>query len=144
MPAPYFTQLDTNPDAVPSFFDKHFPGVTEYITPAALISSFKSNPHLPLISIKCHPYHYADAVVIVGDAAHAMVPFYGQGMNAGMEDVNVLFSFLDKKAAQGNVIGETDPEVVKRNRTQALAEYSAFRATDVHAINDLALQTTLK
>jgi kynurenine 3-monooxygenase len=71
--------------------------------------------------------------VIVGDAAHAMVPFYGQGMNAGLEDVRVLFSLLDKHDS-------TTPSGAKEQRALALAEYSELRTADAHAINDLALQ----
>ncbi|KAH8816392.1 hypothetical protein F5884DRAFT_775985 [Xylogone sp. PMI_703] len=144
MPAAYYAKLEAAPDSIPSFFDTHFPGVTNFITPEALISSFTSNPHLPLISIKCQPYHYADSVVIVGDAAHAMVPFYGQGMNAGMEDVRVLFSFLDKKEPRDNSVDTIDPKVIKRKRAEALAEYSAFRTTDLYTINELALQNYIE
>ena len=64
-----------------------------------------------------------------------MVPFYGQGMNAGLEDVRVLFSMLDKHQAS-----VYDPETTAFHRAQALAEYSSFRTTDAHAINDLALE----
>lgn len=76
-------------------------------------------------------------MVIVGDAAHAMVPFYGQGMNTGLEDVRVLFSILDKYA---DATDSNDLEVLAHQRALALAEYSRVRTVDAHAINDLALQ----
>jgi len=133
--------LESAPSQVPVFFDRHFPGVTSLIPPQELIDSFKSNPHLPLISIKCRPYHFGHSAVVVGDAAHAMVPFYGQGMNAGLEDVRVLFSILDKHARgesnRPDGAGSRSPEA---ERAAALAEYSAVRVPDAHAINDLALQ----
>ena len=131
---------------LPAFFDHHFPGVTSLIPPAELIASFQANPHLPLISIKCSPYHFAGSAVILGDAAHAMVPFYGQGMNTGMEDVRVLFSLLDKYSAGENGSAENDAmsldpvTAAATQRSQALAEYSAQRVPDAHAINELALQ----
>ncbi|RMJ10649.1 Kynurenine 3-monooxygenase [Fusarium kuroshium] len=144
MPSREFTDLENNPSSLPSFFDKHFPGVTDLIPGDELIESFKTNPHLPLISLKCKPYHYGSSCVIVGDAAHAMVPFYGQGMNAGMEDVRILFSILDKHA---QIEESNDPSnqsttstAAAFERSLALAEYSAVRPFDAHAINDLALQ----
>lgn len=133
MPSAHFQHLEQDPAAVPSFFDEHFPGVTTLIPQSTLIASFTDNPHLPLISIKCHPYHYSYSAVIVGDAAHAMVPFYGQGMNAGLEDVRVLFETLDKHA-------HTPSSNTVHQRTSALDEYSRVRAPDAAAINDLALQ----
>ncbi|EHL01825.1 putative Kynurenine 3-monooxygenase [Glarea lozoyensis 74030] len=53
-----------------------------------------------------------------------MVPFYGQGMNAGLEDIRILFEILDKYPS----------------RAEALAKYSEYRKEDAHVINDLALQ----
>ncbi|KAI0141525.1 FAD/NAD(P)-binding domain-containing protein [Xylariaceae sp. FL1272] len=141
MPSSEYQPLEEDPSGIPAFFDLHFPGVTSLIEPSELISSFKSNPHLPLISIKCGPYHFSSSAVILGDAAHAMVPFYGQGMNAGLEDVRILFSTIDKHA----IVETNDPANpgvmdAAHQRGKALAEYSALRVADAHAINDLALQ----
>ncbi|KAH8169141.1 FAD binding domain-containing protein [Sarocladium implicatum] len=143
LPSKQFAELEANPSSLPSFFDQHFPGVTTLISSADLISSFTTNPHLPLISVKCKPYHHGSSGVIIGDAAHAMVPFYGQGMNTGMEDVRILFSILDKHAhldESNDPSGDAEPADPVLQRTRALAEYSTVRAPDAHAINDLALQ----
>ncbi|KAI3319367.1 FAD/NAD(P)-binding domain-containing protein [Xylariaceae sp. AK1471] len=141
MPGSEFAILEADPSELPAFFDLHFPGVTSLIAPEELITSFQTNPHLPLISIKCHPYHFSSSVVIVGDAAHAMVPFYGQGMNAGLEDVRILFSIIDKYAtAESNDPNDRGAADVTFQRGMALSEYSTLRVTDAHAINDLALQ----
>ncbi len=141
MPGTEFATLEADPPELPAFFDSHFPGVTSLISPAELISSFQTNPHLPLISIKCQPYHFSSSVVIIGDAAHAMVPFYGQGMNAGLEDVRILFSIIDKHAST-ETNDPNHPEVSDAafQRATALNEYSTLRVADAHAINDLALQ----
>ncbi|KAJ8120601.1 hypothetical protein O1611_g10326 [Lasiodiplodia mahajangana] len=141
LPGSRFATLEADPSLLPAFFDSVFPGVTSLITPDELISSFQANPHLPLISIKCHPYHFSSSVVIIGDAAHAMVPFYGQGMNAGLEDVRILFSIIDKHAT-GEIqnLGDHGVDDAAFRRALALKEYSETRAVDAHAINDLALQ----
>ncbi|KAK6380162.1 kynurenine 3-monooxygenase, mitochondrial precursor [Exophiala oligosperma] len=124
-PVDLFSRLEKGPDsALLEVFDRYFPGVTDHIRPDDLTSQFKRNPHLPLINIKCSPHHFGDSVVIVGDAAHAMVPFYGQGMNAGMESVRVLFSKLDQS-----------PD----DAAGALAKYTAERTEDAHTVADLAL-----
>lgn len=119
-----FDQLQKSGKVV-EFFKEKFPGVVpELIGADELSKQFRDHQHLPLVSIKCSPYHYGDSGVIVGDAAHAMVPFYGQGMNAGLEDVRVLFDFFEK---------------YPRDRFKALAEYTKERMYDAHTINDLAL-----
>ncbi|KAJ4992695.1 kynurenine 3-monooxygenase [Stagonosporopsis vannaccii] len=119
-----FEQLEASGKVV-EYFSKNFPAVVpDLITEEDLKTQFSNNEHLPLISIKCTPYHYQDSGVIVGDAAHAMVPFYGQGMNAGLEDVRVLFEFLDR---------------YPNDRTRALNEYTKERTPDAQTINDLAL-----
>lgn len=120
-----FEELDASGKVV-EYFNLKFPGVVpDLITKDELRKQYATNQHLPLITIKCSPYHFGSSGVIVGDAAHAMVPFYGQGMNAGMEDVRVLFEFLDKY-----------PD----DRARALREYSQQRTPDAQTINDLALR----
>lgn len=120
-----FEELDKSGKIV-DYFHAKFPGVVpDLITEDELREQYTSNPHLPLITIKCTPYHYSSTGVILGDAAHAMVPFYGQGMNAGLEDVRVLFDCLD-----------AHPD----DRATALAQYSALRTPDAATINDLALR----
>lgn len=122
--------------------------MTSLISPENLVSSFKMNPHLPLISIKCQPYHYSHSAVILGDAAHAMVPFYGQGMNSGLEDVRALFSILDRHSSttssDDNITPIVNPSFIEYQREQALKEYSATRTVDGAAINDLALQNYIE
>ena len=129
LPSEHFTRLAESPSsALHSFFAENFPGVSpNLISPSDLEAQFNTNPHLPLISIKTTPYHYSSSVVILGDAAHAMVPFYGQGMNAGLEDVRVLYEHLDRHPST--------PE----GRASALQAYTTERTPDAHAINDLAM-----
>ncbi|KAL8905231.1 MAG: hypothetical protein Q9171_006742 [Xanthocarpia ochracea] len=139
-PESYFTALaPLSPEDFVSSFSKNFPGVCpDLISPKDLRQQFTENPHLPLLSIKCTPYHYKSSVVILGDAAHAMVPFYGQGMNAGLEDVRVLFNFLDAH----NVYDDSPNLATGRRarRERALNAYTAHRTPDAAAINDLALR----
>jgi kynurenine 3-monooxygenase len=124
-PASIFSRLQADPNVeLAKLFESRFPGVApELISHADLRDQFLRNPHLPLINIKCSPHHFGDSVVILGDAANAIVPFYGQGMNAGLESVRILFSKLD---------GISD-------RTTALSAYTCERVSDAHSIADLAL-----
>lgn len=152
-PPSLFTHLSSNPSTLLNFFIKNFPGVLpDLITRQALLKQFNSNPHLPLISIKCTPYHFKSSVVILGDAAHAMVPFYGQGMNSGLEDVRVLFNLLEtnglyydddplqeSKSTNNNSDGIPAP-LRDLRREHALAAYTEHRTPDAAAINDLSLR----
>lgn len=73
-----------------------------------------------------------------------MVPFYGQGMNSGLEDVRVLFSILDKHTStvlpDNTTTQVVNPSRISLQWEQALEEYSSIRTVDGAAINDLALQ----
>ena len=140
-PSAHFKSISESPEEnLQQFFDKYFPGVCpDLISISELQNQYRDNPHLPLISIKCSPYHYLSSVVILGDAAHAMVPFYGQGMNSGLEDVRVLFETLD----ENGVYSPNPPNsgaARESIREKALSEYTATRAPDAATINDLALR----
>jgi len=87
------------------------------------------------MSIKAKPYHYKDRAIILGDAAHAMVPFYGQGLNCGLEDVRVLDILLRNEGVDpaAQVTGED------KSLAKALAKYSERRHDDLVSICDLAM-----
>ncbi|RAH64339.1 kynurenine 3-monooxygenase [Aspergillus aculeatinus CBS 121060] len=148
-PADYYDTLSaSSPDRLIEFFDTNFPGVCpDLITPEALHEQFTANQHLPLISLKCKPHHYDASVVVVGDAAHAVLPFYGQGLNAGLEDIRTLFDILDRHGVYSNSFSpgmQDDPKHRREARRRALQAYTDQRAADTHAINDLSKQNFLE
>jgi len=106
------------------FFNENFRDSISLIGKERLVEDFFSNRALPLVSVKCFPYNVTNKALIMGDAAHAMVPFYGQGMNCGMEDCLVLEDALDK---------------FDDNLDMALEEYSRNRNPDAEAMCDLAM-----
>jgi kynurenine 3-monooxygenase len=130
-----FKELSADPSSLIPFFKENFAGVVpDLISEEDIKKQYNTNPHLPLISIKCTPYHYGSSAVILGDAAHAMVPFYGQGMNAGLEDVRVLYECLDQ-FLPSSTASQRD-----RLRGGALDLYTKTRTPDAQTINDLALR----
>lgn len=139
-PSAHYSALENaSPEELQGFFNLHFPGVCpELIDPEELGEQFGANPHLPLISIKCNPHHFGSAVTILGDAAHAVLPFYGQGLNAGLEDVRILFEELDKHGVYD--AGATSISTINLRRQTAFQSYTDKRCADTHAINDLSKQ----
>lgn len=117
-------QALTDREALLSFFNENFRDSINLIGEEKLVSDYFSNKALSLVSVKCSPYHVKDKAVILGDAAHAMVPFYGQGMNCGMEDCRVLDEAFDRN---GDDI------------SKALEDYSKQRNPDAEAMCDLAM-----
>uniref|UniRef100_A0A224YU54 Kynurenine 3-monooxygenase n=1 Tax=Rhipicephalus zambeziensis TaxID=60191 RepID=A0A224YU54_9ACAR len=107
-----------------SFFDKYFPDAVPLIGPDHLVKSFFAVKASPMVMIKCKPYNVSDKSLILGDAAHAMVPFYGQGMNAGFEDCCLLNELLDAHGHNLSVIFD---------------QFTETRNPDVEAMCDLAL-----
>ncbi|MCX2681174.1 NAD(P)/FAD-dependent oxidoreductase [Galbibacter sp. EGI 63066] len=115
-----FDSLDTEAK-VGCFFEEHFNGVKDDIP--NLIRDFFKNPTSALMTIKCEPWVYWDKVALIGDAAHAVVPFYGQGMNAGFEDIMVLSQLMEKYGDDWEMIFSTYQKERKPN-TDAVAELS--------------------
>ena len=76
---------DINSDEeIKAYFNRYYPDVIP-LAPT-LLEDYQSSPTSALLSVRCRPWTYKGKVVLLGDAAHAVVPFYGQGMNAGFED----------------------------------------------------------
>lgn len=141
-PSAHYIALENAPQDLHAFFDLHFPGVCpELIEPEALSEQFNLNPHLPLISIKCKPHHFSSSVAILGDSAHAVLPFYGQGLNAGLEDVRVLFEHLDQHGVYNKDISVYTRSV---RRQAAFQAYTDHRCEDTYAINDLSRENYLE
>eukprot|EP00842_Homolaphlyctis_polyrhiza_P000888 jgi/Hompol1/17/HPOL_002706-RA len=141
MPWEKFNAIKTDKDLI-DFFEKTFPDAVPKIGKAFLVQEYFQNPKGALISIKCNPYHYKDHVVILGDAAHAMVPFYGQGMNCGFEDALVLDEIFTKHLGPAPATLDHKHPVVRPTPAQIeaiLKEYSTLRNPDAEAMCDLAL-----
>ncbi|MTG97045.1 NAD(P)-binding protein [Myroides sp. BIT-d1] len=75
------------------FFETFFSEVKELIPD--YLALYQENPVNSLVTMKCFPWVYEGKVALIGDAAHAVVPFYGQGLNAGLEDIYVLSRIID-------------------------------------------------
>jgi kynurenine 3-monooxygenase len=114
-------------DDVRRFFDEEFPDAVALMP--NLLEDFKTNPTGSLVTIRCAPWSYQDKVCLVGDAAHAVVPFYGQGMNAAFEDCVVLDECLAEF-----------PE----DRFRAFVEYFQRRKVNADALAHLALENFIE
>lgn len=88
-----FNNLTTG-ESVLEFFSTYFKDALELMP--NLVDDFFKNPTSPLGTVKCSPWHYKGNTILLGDAAHAIVPFYGQGMNASFEDVTEFDKLLDE------------------------------------------------
>lgn len=95
------------------FFNKNFPDVVELMP--NLISDYFHNPSASLINVQCWPWSYQDSVLLMGDAAHSIVPFYGQGMNAGFEDVRTFGALMEQPFESWTTLFKTFEEARKPN-----------------------------
>ena len=117
-----FATVTTDPQII-QFFGTEFPDAVPLMP--TLLNDYQSNPTGTLVTIRCGPWIYHDKVALVGDAAHAVVPFYGQGMNAAFEDCVVLDQCLEK---------------FPNDRARALTEYFGRRKPNADALADLAIE----
>ncbi|MBR9978290.1 MAG: FAD-dependent monooxygenase [Bacteroidetes bacterium] len=90
---PGFSSLNTA-DSIRSFFDSEFPDASALMP--TLEKDFLTNPVGILGTIRCFPWHLDGSIALLGDACHAIVPFFGQGMNCAFEDCTVLNDCLDE------------------------------------------------
>jgi kynurenine 3-monooxygenase len=109
-------------EEVMAFFKQEFPDAVPLMP--TLIEDWMTNPTSSLVTVKCKPWVWDEKIALIGDAAHAIVPFYGQGMNCGFEDCVVLNELMDK---YGDLNGA------------CLKEYETLRKPDGDAIADLAI-----
>jgi kynurenine 3-monooxygenase len=113
--------------SVEAFFMEHLPDTIDVIP--KLAEDFFKNPTSTLVTMKCYPWTYEDKVALIGDACHAIVPFYGQGMNAGFEDITVLYEFIKQYGDDWKTI---------------FAEYQKSRKPNADAIAELSYRNFLE
>jgi kynurenine 3-monooxygenase len=115
-----FESITTEKEA-DAFFEKYFPDIKEEIS--NLKRDFFRNPTSAMVTMKCYPWTYEDKVALVGDSAHAIVPFYGQGMNAGFEDISVLDDLMENYVDDWEKIFQ-EYQVLRKPNADAIAELS--------------------
>lgn len=120
---PSFESLDT-PEKVQAFFEEEFGDAVPHLK--NLQEEYKDNPVGKLGTLRCYPWVHQGKAALIGDAAHAIVPFYGQGMNASFEDCRVLNACIEKAG-----IG---------NWEAAFAAYQDLRKENGDAIGQLAVE----
>jgi kynurenine 3-monooxygenase len=117
-----FAQLNTHA-AVEEFFQSRFPDAIPLMP--GLADNFFANPTGAMVTIKCAPWHVEGRALLLGDAAHAIVPFFGQGINCGFEDCTCLLELLDRHGADWRRI---------------FSEFEKARKVNTDAIADLAVE----
>jgi kynurenine 3-monooxygenase len=116
-----FAKLKTK-EAIEQFFKEEFASAVPLMP--TLVEDFFNNPTASLVTVKCFPWTFDNKIALIGDAAHAIVPFYGQGMNCGFEDCVVLNELMEKH---------------QDNWDEIFPNYEALRKPDGDAIADLAI-----
>ncbi|MGO8796974.1 MAG: FAD-dependent oxidoreductase [Candidatus Sulfotelmatobacter sp.] len=112
-----------SPAEVIQFFESRFPDVLPLMP--HLAENYFANPTGAMVTVKCSPWHVDGRALLLGDAAHAIVPFFGQGINCGFEDCSVLIELLDRYGADWR---------------RVFAEFEEARKVNTDAIADLAIE----
>ncbi|MFQ3326690.1 MAG: kynurenine 3-monooxygenase [Salibacteraceae bacterium] len=121
-----FASLDTDAKIL-AFFEETFADAVPLMP--TLLKDYHENPSASLVIIRCDPWNYEDKVLLMGDSAHAIVPFYGQGMNSGFEDCSEWWRLAEKHGD---------------NWAAMFKEFSEVRQPNGDAIADLALQNYIE
>jgi len=117
---PSFSKLNTK-EEVEAFFETYFKDAKDLMPD--LTEQYFNNPTSSLVTTKCAPWH-KNRTILLGDAAHAIVPFYGQGMNSGFEDVRLFTEMAEQ---------------MNWDWDQIMPAFSTFRKPDADAILELAM-----
>ena len=117
-----FAELNTGA-AVADFFRVRFPDAASLMPDLA--DNFCANPTGSMVTIKCSPWHVDGRTLLLGDAAHAIVPFFGQGINCGFEDCTILLELIDRHGAKWD---------------RVFSEFEQARKVNTDAIADLAVE----
>jgi kynurenine 3-monooxygenase len=138
-----FNSLDT-PDKVLAFFTKTFADAVPLMP--TLLDDYMNNPTSSLMMVQCSPWNYHDKVLLMGDASHAIVPFYGQGMNSGFEDCTEFNRMFDEMGGDFSAVFGAFDKVRKPNtdaiRELALRNYIEMR--DLTADENFLLQKKIE
>jgi kynurenine 3-monooxygenase len=127
-----FEYLDTE-EKVIKFFNEQFPDAVALIP--SIVEDYFQNPTGTLMTVKCYPWVMEDKVALLGDSCHAIVPFFGQGMNAAFEDCVYLNECIDKIPTVGN--GDY-------NWKEIFSEFQILRKENSDAIADLAQENFIE
>lgn len=122
-----FDTLNTD-EKIKDFFEENF--ADTIVLMPDLVSQFQKNPVGVLGTVRCNPWNFEDKVLLLGDAAHAIVPFYGQGMNCAFEDCVFLDDLIEQYYQEGN----------KNSWLDIFQKFNEFRPKQANAIADLALE----
>lgn len=145
-----FEKLKT-PEDVKTFFDLHFPDAVPLLE--ELEQTYFSNPTGHMVTVKSGPWNVEEKVLLLGDAAHAIVPFFGQGMNAGFEDLTILDECIENHIAQGGALyinrreREGENNILSRRIQEGSSGWARVfddfvkrRKVDTDAIADMAVE----
>ncbi|ALU75318.1 kynurenine 3-monooxygenase [Tenacibaculum dicentrarchi] len=126
----------TSEEKITEFFETQFPDALKLIP--NIKEEFLNNPTGALGTVKCSPWHYKNKTILLGDAAHAIVPFYGQGMNASFEDITIFDAVLNENLGDWETVFKTYEKARKEN-TDAIADLAIdnFQEMKNHVANPL-------
>jgi kynurenine 3-monooxygenase len=122
-----FSSLTTQAEVL-QFFESRFPDASALMP--QLVDNYFANPTGAMATVKCSPWHLEGRVLLLGDAAHAIVPFFGQGINSGFEDCTCLVELLDKHGADwARVFAEFENQ--RKINTDAIADMAVENFTEM-------------